>query len=100
LRNTAESIAQQLKKVEDNINENYVSIRKNILAQVSRAVSQSTMSTKLPIFLETLLKKQNNDPYWLQEEFQRYGQLIKFEKSTMQISDKAKKIVEDYSELP
>lgn len=100
MRNTAESIAQQLKKVEDNINENYVSIRKNILAQVSRAVSQSTMSTKLPIFLETLLKKQNNDPYWLQEEFQRYGQLIKFEKSTMQISDKAKKIVEDYSELP
>jgi hypothetical protein len=58
------------------------------------------MSTKLPIFLETLLKKQNNDPYWLQEEFQRYGQLIKFDKSTIQISDKAKKIVDDYSELP
>ena len=58
------------------------------------------MSTKLPIFIENLIKKQENDPYWLQEEFQKQSQLIKYEKSTIQISDKAKKIVEDYSEVP
>lgn len=59
LRETASDIAKELKKVEEKINENYLAIRKNILAQ-------STMSTKLPIFIENLLKKQDNDPYWLQ----------------------------------
>lgn len=46
------------------------------------------------------MKKQENDPHWLQEEFQRYSELIKYDKSTIQISDKAKKIVEDYSLVP
>jgi hypothetical protein len=46
------------------------------------------------------VKKQENDPHWLQEEFQRYSELIKYDKSTIQISDKAKKIVEDYSLVP
>lgn len=31
------------------------------------------MSTKLPIFIENLIKKQENDPYKLQEEFQKYS---------------------------
>lgn len=36
----------------------------------------------------------------MQEEFQKYSELIKFENNAMNISDKSKKLVEDYSKVP
>lgn len=37
------------------------------------------------------------DPLCLQEEFHKYSDLLKFENKKMTVSDKAKKLVEDYS---
>jgi hypothetical protein len=36
----------------------------------------------------------------LQEEFQKYSDLLKYENSKMTVCDKAKKLVEDYSSQP
>ena len=37
------------------------------------------------------------DPLTLQEQFHKYSDLLKFENKKMTVSDKAKKLVEDYS---
>ena len=56
-------------------------------------MTQSSISTKLPNFIDALSQGADKNPYHLQEEFQKYSELIKFENSKMVISDKAKKIV-------
>lgn len=61
---------------------------------------QSSISTKLPNFIETLSKNDSKDAFALQEEFHRYSELIQFENNNMNVSDKSKKLVEDYSKIP
>lgn len=64
-----------------------------MLAQVKNIWIQSSISTKLPNFIDTLSQGGDKNAFELQEEFQKYSELIKFQDSKMVISDKAKKIV-------
>lgn len=86
-------MANEFRDLEKRVHENYLAVRRNVLAQVTLIIIQSSISTKLPHFIDALSQGSEKNPYELQEEFQKYSELIKFENSKMVISDKAKKIV-------
>ena len=92
LKDAASKIAEGFQTLEGKINSNFNELRKSILAQ-------STISTKLPNLVTLLCEAKQKDPAELHTEFQKYVELLKYDNKKLKVTDKSKKLVEEYSKM-
>lgn len=85
-------MAEGFQILENKINTNFNELRKSILAQ-------STISTKLPNLVTLLCDAKQKDPFELHREFEKYVELLKYDNQKIKVSDKSKKLVEEYSKM-